>query len=177
MFNKTRKIITGVALTLAVCSGSAFAVEQPLDGSSESSVTVLKTVRDLLLSESRMALDAQRKRERELSGRKDLTQPNIVGTLLPQPLTDSPSMLMDHEPAPATPKEPTTVLGIFGLGNNLFADVSIDSQRLRFQTGRGAPLGANQKSPYQLINIAPPCVKLKAHGVVRNLCVDDPRSE
>lgn len=65
------------------------------------------------------------------------------------------------------------VLGIFGLGDNLLADVAIDNSRVRFKRGQSVPLGANSDYPYRLISIKVPCVKIaEANKTEHNICLN-----
>ncbi len=64
------------------------------------------------------------------------------------------------------------VLGIFGIGENLLADVAIDSNRVRFKRGQKFPLGASHDYPYQLLSIQVPCVKIAdSYKTVHNICL------
>ncbi|MGP5477575.1 hypothetical protein [Pseudomonas helleri] len=77
-----------------------------------------------------------------------------------------------------TPKEDLSspvkmeVLGIFGLGENLLVDMSIDNYRVRFKRGISTPLGASADFPYRLVSINVPCVKISDQKkIVHNTCL------
>lgn len=64
------------------------------------------------------------------------------------------------------------VLGIFGLGEKLFADVAIDNVRVRFKSGQSFPLGISTSFPYRLVSINVPCIKIaEANKTVHNICL------
>lgn len=129
---------------------------------------VSQTVNDMLridaeraqLTEQRMLADAQSR----------LGGPTMLGGILPG---GAPAQLAEQpKQTPPPPPVRLEVLGIFGLGENLLADVAIDNTRVRFKRGQSSPLGAGSDFPYQLVSIKIPCVKLTdANKAEHNVCL------
>ena len=73
----------------------------------------------------------------------------------------------------ASPKAKTAdkLHAIYGLGNKLTAEVTIDSVSMSFRSGVLQPL-FGLRIGYELVNIDPPCVKLKREDVVKEICLD-----
>jgi hypothetical protein len=70
------------------------------------------------------------------------------------------SVKAEEPPQPTVVPVSVEVLGIFGLGNNLMADVAINGSRVRFKRGQLHPLGVAPGYPYTLVSIKTPCVKV-----------------
>jgi hypothetical protein len=169
------RVLASIALTVVCLAGSgAYAAEST--AASDSYVTVGKSVSDMLVIESALALKAQQARELEAMGVKPEAANSLPVNLLPQPLME-PSHKVSGEDTSAKANDAPAVLGIFGTGVNLFADVSIDNQRIRFQAGQKAPLGFGSSSPYKLVKIKSPCVSFSTKGGLQTLCIDGKKAE
>jgi hypothetical protein len=129
---------------------------------------VSQTVNDMLRIDAERAQLMEQKMLAEAQGRTG--GPALLGGILPggaqAPVVEQP------KPIPAPTPVRLEVLGIFGLGENLLADVAIDNTRVRFKRGQSLPLGAGPDFPYQLISIKIPCVKLAdANKTEHNVCL------
>lgn len=116
---------------------------------------ISQTVNEMLRIDSDRALLSEQKMLAEAQSRNGGST-NLSG-ILPG---EAQAQVEPPKPTPAPPPIRLEVLGIFGLGDNLLADVSIDNSRVRFKRGQSSPLGAGPDFPYQLIAIKVPCVKL-----------------
>ena len=67
---------------------------------------------------------------------------------------------------------PPMLLGIFGIGNNLYTDVQIDSERVRYQSGHLNPVSGNPKTSYKLVNISVPCITLMKNKTSVLICLE-----
>lgn len=112
-----------------------------------------------------LALDAERAMTTEsialLDSRRKLAAMNS-GSSSQQSTPSAAAPAPQPDPVPVVaPERPVqmALLGIFGLGDNLQADVDIGGSRVRFQRGRPYPLGSSD-FPYRLVAIKVPCVLL-----------------
>ena len=76
--------------------------------------------------------------------------------LLPPELQNLAAPIAQESSTPALP----SVLGVFGLGRHLYADVQLDGSRYRFESGKELPIGAANDFAWRLKTISPPCVVL-----------------
>lgn len=79
--------------------------------------------------------------------------------------------------APQTAAIPEAVrmelIGIFGIGKSLKADIEIQGNRYRFVRGYTLPEGASNSFAYRLVSIKPPCATLHdASGKTNELCLN-----
>lgn len=150
--NRLRAFIAGVALSLA---GNVVAAAESDNGA------VVLDIKQMLAIESARAklvmqdqlIDAQRRTGIKLQR----AQASDCPVAPPEPAEGA------HAPAKAISVPPTQVevVGIFGLGDNLFADVQFNGRAVRYQRGQALALGATTEFPYQLVKIQSPCVTLK----------------
>jgi hypothetical protein len=127
-----------------------------------------QTVNDMLRIDAERAQLSEQKMLAEAQSR--LGGPAISGGILP----GGGQVQVVEKPNPTPPPPPVRleVLGIFGLGDNLLADIAIDNTRVRFKRGQSSPLGAGPDFPYQLVSIKIPCVKLiDANKAEQNVCL------
>ncbi len=164
MFNKQ---VIGALVLVSVCAAPLAYAEV----SEDALVQVQSTVMDMLQSETKIAAIEQLERERKAMGLQitGVATPSVVGSQ--QPLMTPPDSSASAEPEKPKVKE-ARVLGIWGLGDNLTADVRIEGKTLRFQRGVRYPRGYGADSPYTLIAIKTPCVKYAEQGVAQTLCID-----
>ncbi|WP_122377652.1 hypothetical protein [Pseudomonas cannabina] len=157
-----------LGLSLGVLTLAATADDQYTAPSVEQGPTV-KMVNDMLLIDARRAAIAERERLLEALGRKP---DKTVKPVSPQPTVEArPAEVTTQVKQPEAPAPVVLDLqGIFGLGTNLYADVSINGQVVRFQRGRSLPLGmADYK--FHLSSIEVPCVKLKQGDTLFTTCL------
>ena len=129
---------------------------------------ISQTVNDMLRIDAERAQLSEQKMLSEAKSRHSGTA--ILGGILPS--AAQVQQVETPKPIPAPPPVRFEVLGIFGLGENLLADVAIDNARVRFKRGQSSPLGAGADFPYQLISIKVPCVKLAdANKAEHNVCL------
>lgn len=131
-----------------------------------SMVIVSQTVNDMLRIDAERALLAEQKMLAEAQSR-------LGGSaMLGGGISGVEQIVEPPKATPAPPPIRLEVLGIFGLGENLLADVAIDNARVRFKRGQASPLGAGPEFPFQLVSIKVPCVKLvDASKVEHNVCL------
>lgn len=155
---------TGVLLTfITLWTGHALAENTGPLGEVKGSVMAM------IQSETRIAMFEQQERERKVLGGPvvpAVSQPSTKA----EPIVKAP----EENPQPTKPKISTAeVVGIWGLGDRLLADVRIDGQTLRFQRGSRYPQGYGSGSPYTLVSIQTPCVTFADKGVARKVCIDN----
>ena len=102
-----------------------------------------------IISEQKMLAEAQAK----------LTLP-AANIPFQQPSPVANEQEVDESPKAVVVPVRIELLGIFGLGSNLLADVMIDNARVRFKRGNSLPLGASSDFAYRLVAINVPCVKI-----------------
>lgn len=136
------------------------------------------TVQELLILDAGTAANIERQRHLASVGRQQA--PAIPAA---QP-TMSPVAEATHPPlAPAekeTPEAPAVeeaadrvvVLGIFGFGKLLRAEVSINHQRVLFQDGKPAPISGALDTGYKLVKLKTPCVVLANSAGTTTACVN-----
>lgn len=157
-------------IAFAFSSLLCFAVNANEIGVENSVIDAAKSVNEMLRIDAERAILTEQKMLAEAQGR-------LGGA----PILGGPGNV-NFNGSTATPEvEPTKpvvipvrmeVLGIFGLGDNLLADVAIDNSRLRFKRGQSAPLGASADYPYRLVSINVPCVKIaEANKTEHNICL------
>lgn len=138
-------------------------------------VKVAATVEQMLAIDTRLALKKEQQRELEAMGIKPsapvVVQP--VSALASMPIVAPVDIQAKKEPAPEKPKAPVlSVEGIFGPGDQLFADVRIDGRMVRFKKNQRYPLGYDSNFAYQLQSINVPCVRLTGPQGPQKLCID-----
>lgn len=154
-------------LVFAISSSICVAVSANED---PSVAGVAQTVNDMIRIDADRALWTEQKMLAEAQGR--LGGPAIVGGATGGNYPGAAPKEEVEPPKPMVIPVRMEVLGIFGLGNNLLADVSIDNLRVRFKRGQSAPLGAGADFPYKLISINVPCVKIAdANKTEHNVCL------
>lgn len=160
----TKKIIATISLVL--CAGANASDYLPIETSG-----MAESVNDMLRLDAERAIITEQKMLNEVKNR--------LGGV---PTTGAGSMSPSSSEILGTPKADTTaieaaparieVLGIFGLGENLLADVAIDNVQVRFKRGQRNPLGAGRDYPYRLISINVPCVKISGpDNIVQKSCL------
>lgn len=127
------------------------------------------TVNGMLLIDANRAVVAEQKMLDEINAR--LGGP--PATSLNQSDIQQQKSESEAEPVPVVVPVQMDVVGIFGLGNNLLADVMINGAKVRFKRGNAAPLGMNSEYPYRLVGIEAPCVKITdATKTLRSVCLN-----
>ncbi len=145
---------------------------------------IVGSVQQMLAIDTELALKKELQLELEARGLKAGAQPQP----LISPPTAAPIMtpmiqpvVADAVPAPASPQpqaskqppKPVLILdGIFGKGGQLFADVVIDGQKVRYKRDQRMPLGYDSSFGYQLVSINVPCVQLKSAVGQHRVCID-----
>lgn len=165
MFAKRMQVFMPAFVLLACISAQAAESETFPPGM----YGVSQTVNDMLRIDSERARLAEQKMLAEAQSR--LGGNAITGGILPS--GTQAQVVEQPKPAPAPPLPiRLEVLGIFGLGENLLADVAIDNDRVRFKRGQSSPLGAGPDYPFKLVYIKVPCVNLvDAKKVEHSVCL------
>lgn len=112
------------------------------------------TVRELMRLEGEQALAAaqERRRQRQFSG-AHTTAAAAAGST-------------------GVAGEELRLVGIYGVGKRLFAEVRVGSQAWLFMRGHSAPVGRTaQESPYRLRDISGTCVRLEHQAAETRLCL------
>lgn len=115
------------------------------------------TVRELMRLEGEMALEAARRRR---------GQTGPVSGL--QPATRAPAAASVLQSS----AESLRLVGIYGVGKRLFAEVRSGSRAWLFQNGRSLPVGSVAgEEVYRLKEVAGACVRLEQKGDETVLCL------
>lgn len=121
--------------------------------------SVSQTVNEMIRLDAERALNAEKKMladaEARMGGQTVPVLGGAPGGAL-ESATDKPNILPEPIAVPVT----LEILGIFGLGHNLMADVAINGSRVRFKRGQLHPVGVAPGFPYTLVSIKTPCVKV-----------------
>lgn len=134
-------------------------------------VDVAQTVNEMLQIDAERAVLTEQKMLAEAQGRLG-GSPVLGGVPGGANFAGSPAAPQVEAPKPVIVPVRMEVLGIFGLGDNLLADVAIDNSRVRFKRGQPFPLGASSDYPYRLVSIKVPCVKIaEANKTEHNICL------
>ncbi|MHB0818485.1 hypothetical protein ACYCFK_09415 [Stutzerimonas stutzeri] len=175
-------------LLLAAACGSALLAPSAVFSSGPAPEAML--VREMLDIDARLALHKERENLEAAMGKEARrpaqtlptgTAPSIAPVSTGSRYTPAPvEAVAEHEQPVATPQPEQapalSVLGIFGLGNQLFVDIEIDQRRVRFQRGSPKALGAHSDIPYRLAAIKPPCVtliSLKQGDQSQTVCLEE----
>jgi len=168
MFNNAfgSKCLLLSVLLMPVCS--ALASSNGLD-------EIESTVMSMLESETKIAAIEQMQRERKALGQVPVSAAPVFSSgvksapIMTPPDTEAVAK-KSEQPKPKV--KDAKVLGIFGLGESLTANVRIDGVTLQFRRGSRYPIGYSDNSPYTLISIKTPCVKYADNGVAQTVCID-----
>jgi len=75
-------------------------------------------------------------------------------------------------PYPAKVDPPAvTLLSIYGVGNQLYADMRIHGQAVTYAAGQAHPIRGHQQAHYRLHAIRLPCVQLQTRRIPLELCL------
>lgn len=134
-------------------------------------VEVAQTVSEMLRIDAERAIITEQKMLAEAQGRLG-GSPVLLGIPGGANVTSNTLTPVAEASAPVVVPVRMEVLGIFGLGDNLLADVAIDGTRVRFKRGQSAPLGVSDSYPYRLVSIKVPCVKIaEVNKQEHNVCL------
>lgn len=162
--NTTKKVIA--TISLVVCAGASASDYLPIETSG-----MAESVNDMLRLDAERAIITEQKMLNEVKNRLGGGPTPSVGSVSPTTM-EAISTPKTDTTAPEVAPVRIEVLGIFGLGENLLADVAIDNAKVRFKRGQQNPLGAGRDYPYRLISINVPCVKISGpDNVVQNVCL------
>lgn len=158
-------------IAFAFSSLLCFAVNASEIGTENSVIDVAKSVNEMLRIDADRAILTEQKMLAEAQGRLG-GAPIVGGGPSNMNFNGSTAAPEVEPPKPVVIPVRMEVLGIFGIGNNLLADVAIDNSRVRFKRGQSAPLGAGADFPYRLVSINVPCVKIaEANKTEHNVCL------
>jgi len=121
--------------------------------------SVSQTVNEMIRIDAERALKAEKKMLADADARMGGQAVPVLGAATGGALEsalDTPEVPQEPIAVPVT----LEVLGIFGLGHNLMADVAINGSRVRFKRGQLHPVGVAPGFPYTLVSIKTPCVKV-----------------
>lgn len=121
--------------------------------------SVSQTVSEMIRIDAERALKAEKKMLADSEARMGGQTVTALGSATGGAL-ESASDKPESPPEPIVVPVTLEVLGIFGLGHNLMADVAINGSRVRFKRGQLHPVGVAPSFPYTLVSIKTPCVKV-----------------
>lgn len=165
-------LICGLALSL-----NATAQDAETDGQA----LAISTVNELLRLDGESAENNERQRYL-----LSLVKPHGASTtkaapasqlsMAPVPASQPPSTPVNPEPE-TPPEDQLALLGIFGFGQQLRADVSINGHRVRFQSGLSAPIDGPVVDGYTLVSLKTPCAVLANTQGSKTICIKRMASE
>ena len=165
MFDNTTKNFIAPVL-LVICATASASDYLPIETSG-----MAESVNDMLRLDAERAIITEQKMLSEVKNRLGGVSTSAIGTASPTPMESASTPNSDNAEPVAAPVR-IEVLGIFGIGENLLADVAIDNAKVRFKRGQPNPLGAGRDYPYRLISINVPCVKISGPDrAVQNVCL------
>ncbi|MCO8166175.1 hypothetical protein NJC40_00055 [Pseudomonas sp. 21LCFQ02] len=137
----------------------------------------IATVQELLILDAGTAANIERQRHLASNGRQQApTIPAAQPTMSPAAEATHPPLTPAEKETPAPAVEETAdrvaVLGIFGFGKLLRAEVSINDQRVLFQDGRPAPISGALDTGYKLVKLKTPCVVLANSAGTTTACIN-----
>lgn len=119
-------------------------------------------VREMLQIDANIALMNERKRLDEAMGVVNEKQVTVESA-------SETSQLIESSEEEETVS--LVVHGIYGVGNELFADIGINGSRVRFKRGREVAERVGPDFPYRLKSINPPCATLINAGTEMPVCL------
>jgi hypothetical protein len=165
----TRHLAWG--LTVAVLAHSTIALADDFPDVEQAKVAA--TVGEMLAIDTRIALKKEQQRELEAMGLKQPSGAVVQAAPQVAPRTTPIDAPEKKAAVPEQPKPPVlSVEGIFGPGDQLFADVLIDGRKVRFKSGQRYPIGYGNSFAYQLVSINVPCIRLAGPAGSQKLCID-----
>ncbi|WP_219096236.1 hypothetical protein [Pseudomonas sp. UMAB-40] len=162
-------IATGAVL-MTGCVSAATDTPLPLVLSNDVPATVNQMLaidaQRALVAEQRLLLEEQRKGGYGVVGLSNGASGEAKPEVAPKPT---------ETPKPVELPVRIEVMGIFGIGKDLRADVEIGGGRYRFVRGYELPEGASDNFRYRLVSIQTPCVLLSdVAGAQRKVCLTNP---
>lgn len=138
------------------------------------------TVLQMIMFESSLAMKAEEDRVAVAMGLKAKEAPAATkvapsaAALQQQPIIEDNNAKAStvKKESPEKDKSKIEVLGIFGLNENLFADLRIDTERVRFKSGLSAPIKGGAASGVSLVSIKVPCVTISRSDKRETVCID-----
>lgn len=149
------------ALAVAVLSAITWGVSANEIAAASAGVapSVSQTVNEMIVIDAERALKAEKKMladaEARLDGQSSTGQVPLTGVISGVAAENT-----EEPPQPTVAPVSVEVLGIFGLGHSLMADVAINGSRVRFKRGQLHPIGVAPGYPFKLVSIKTPCVKV-----------------
>lgn len=163
---------------LLLCACAILSFQSEAQGMGEAQAQAITTVQELLQLDAETALNNERQRYLK-SVDKQQTTTHVVPTSAE--LTVAPITTAAAAPTPPTAPEPIkpeadpedhlSLLSIFGVGNQLRADVDINGHQVRFLAGRPMPIAGPPVAGYRLVSFKTPCVVLANARTSRKLCI------
>lgn len=171
MCNNNASRFTAWGFAVAVLTHSIIGHADPLPDLEQAKIAI--TVGEMLAIDTRIALKKEQQRELEAMGLKPSQAVMAPAVMQPMPKVAPIDAQEKKEPTPEKAKEAVlSVEGIFGPGDQLFADVLIDGRKVRFKSSQRYPIGYDSSFAYQLVSINVPCIRLTGPGGALKLCID-----
>lgn len=177
---KQRHVALGTSLSVLLIALGCKAQAANFDAADQ----IVGSVQHMLAIDTELALKKELQLELEARGLKAsaIPQPPVssvvaspIMTPVITPATPDPAAAPapSQPEAPKPPKKPVLTLdGIFGKGGQLYADVVIDGQKVRYKRDQRMPLGYDSTFGYQLVSINVPCVQIKSQAGLQRVCID-----
>lgn len=136
-----------------------------------------KTVGQMLMIDAAIAHKFEEDRMLAAMGKKNVTTPSSPPPQIIKPLQSSEVVPVVANADAAKKEEvaketPLILLGIFGVNENLYVDIQIDNERVRYQRGHSNPIAGNLKSKYQLVSVKAPCIELMKDASKTLVCLE-----
>lgn len=160
--------------SITLLCGLALSLSASAQESSTGQAQAIASVQELLILDAGTAANIERQRYLASTGKQ---QPSAVTPLAVQPEMTPATSAPEAKPeaGDSTPEAPAedelVLLGIFGFGHQLRAEVSINGGRVMFEAGRSAPISGAQDTGYKLVSLKTPCAVLANSGGSKNVCI------
>lgn len=131
---------------------------------SEFNATQATLVREMLQIDADIAVINERQRLAEAMRKESATGSQQQQTILGEQIEPAIQIMKSADDV--------QILGIFGIVDQLYVDVSINGGRVRYKQGQARPEHAPTDFPYRLKSVNPPCATLMFNGKDLPLCIE-----
>jgi hypothetical protein len=151
------------------------------DAETDGQALAISTVDELLRLDAESAANNERQRYLLSLAKPQVasmpkTAPAAPPSMAPVPAAQTPPSPVNPEPE-TPPEDQLALIGIFGFGQQLRADVSINGRRVRFQSGLPAPIDGPVVDGYTLVSLKTPCAVMANTKGSKTICIKRMASE
>lgn len=160
--------------SITLICGFAFSLGATAQEPDTGQTQAIATVQELMILDAGTAANIERQRYLASSGKQHTsTAAPVAVQPAMTPVASEPEAkpTADESTSEAPVEDQLVLLGIFGFGHQLRAEVSINGQRVLFEAGRSAPISGAQDTGYKLISLKTPCAVLANSGSNKNVCI------